>query len=61
MIFIQKTTDIEIYSSTSRGAIQGNGYEFHKDNTNGCRILRLAHVQDFSIHDIALVDCKYSF
>lgn len=56
MIYIEKAKDVEIYSSTSQGAIQGNGFEYHKDNKNGCRILRLAHVQDFSIHDIALVD-----
>lgn len=56
MIYIEKSKDVEIYSSTSQGAIQGNGFEYHKDNKNGCRILRLSHVQDFSIHDIALVD-----
>ncbi|CAK7214192.1 hypothetical protein SBRCBS47491_002065 [Sporothrix bragantina] len=56
MIYIEKGKDVEIFSSTSQGAIQGNGFEYHKDNNNGCRILRLAHMQDFSIHDIALVD-----
>jgi rhamnogalacturonan hydrolase len=29
MIFIEHTTDFEFYSSTSGGAIQGNGYVFH--------------------------------
>ncbi len=30
MIFIEKATDVEIYSSTSMGAVQGNGFEYHK-------------------------------
>lgn len=29
MVSIDSTTDFEFYSSTSKGAIQGNGYEFH--------------------------------
>ncbi|KAL1878126.1 hypothetical protein VTK73DRAFT_8006 [Phialemonium thermophilum] len=56
MIFIEKAKDFEFYSSTSKGAIQGYGYEFHRAGKYGCRLLRLAHVEDFSIHDIALVD-----
>ncbi|CAK7227785.1 hypothetical protein SEUCBS140593_006693 [Sporothrix eucalyptigena] len=56
MIYIEKAKDVEIFSSTSQGAIQGNGFEYHKDGKNGCRILRLAHVDSFSIHDIAIVD-----
>lgn len=30
MIYIEKTKNFEFYSSTSKGAIQGNGYELHK-------------------------------
>lgn len=30
MFWIENTTDFELYSSTSKGAIQGYGYEFHK-------------------------------
>lgn len=30
MIFVQHSTDFEMYSSTSKGAIQGYGYVFHK-------------------------------
>ncbi len=30
MIYIEKTKDVEFYSSTSKGAIQGYGYEFHR-------------------------------
>ncbi|TGO16695.1 hypothetical protein BTUL_0025g00510 [Botrytis tulipae] len=56
MIMIKHTTDFEMYSSTSAGAIQGYGYEFHKDSTYGPRLLRFYDAKNFSIHDIALVD-----
>jgi rhamnogalacturonan hydrolase len=58
MILINKGSDVEFYSSTSKGAVQGYGYVFHKTNTYGPRILRLVGTSDFSVHDIALVDCK---
>ena len=56
MIFVEHTTDFEMYSSTSKGAVQGYGYEFHKSGTYGPRILRLYDVTNFSVHDLALVD-----
>ncbi|KUJ12472.1 Rhamnogalacturonase A [Mollisia scopiformis] len=56
MIFVGSTSDFEMYSSTSKGAIQGYGYTFHADGNYGSRILRLGKVSDFSVHDIALVD-----
>ncbi|KAH8904279.1 Rhamnogalacturonase A [Coniochaeta sp. PMI_546] len=56
MIYIEKTKNFEFYSSTSKGAVQGYGYETHKSGKYGARIMRLTQVQDFSIHDIALVD-----
>lgn len=56
MIFIERTTDFEFYSATSKGAIQGYGYEFHKDGEYGPRLLRCSKCEDFSFHDIALVD-----
>ncbi|KAF2816352.1 rhamnogalacturonase A [Mytilinidion resinicola] len=56
MIFIRNTDDFELFSSTSKGAIQGFGYEFHKDKLYGARILRLYKITDFSVHDVALVD-----
>jgi rhamnogalacturonan hydrolase len=56
MIFIEHSTDFELYSSTSKGAIQGYGYVFHKAGTYGPRLLRLYDVTNFSVHDIALVD-----
>lgn len=56
MISIEDSTDIEVYSATSAGAIQGYGYEFHKDGSYGPRILRCTKCVDFSIHDLILVD-----
>lgn len=56
MIFIEHTTDFELYSANSAGAVQGYGYQFLEDGTYGPRILRLYEVTDFSVHDIALVD-----
>ncbi|KAL9083001.1 MAG: hypothetical protein Q9165_008697 [Trypethelium subeluteriae] len=57
MIFIEHTTDFELFSSTSKGAFQGLGYVFHAEgNTSGPRIMRLYEATSFSVHDIALVD-----
>ncbi|KAH7126106.1 pectin lyase fold/virulence factor [Dactylonectria macrodidyma] len=56
MLFFQHMQDFEFYSSTSKGAIQGYGYEFHKNDEYGPRILRFYDVTSFSIHDVALVD-----
>lgn len=57
MIYVEHTSDFELFSSTSEGAFQGYGYEFHADgDITGPRILRLYEVTDFSIHDLALVD-----
>ncbi|PQE28144.1 glycoside hydrolase family 28 protein [Rutstroemia sp. NJR-2017a BBW] len=56
MIVIQNSTDFELYSSRSSGAIQGYGYVFHAQGTYGPRLIRLINVTNFSIHDIALVD-----
>lgn len=57
MIFIEHGEDFEMFSSTSRGAVQGNGFEFHQDgNMDGPRILRFYDMTSFSVHDIALVD-----
>ncbi|RDW73261.1 pectin lyase-like protein [Coleophoma cylindrospora] len=60
MIYIEHSTDFEIYSSRSSGAIQGLGYEFHSQGEYGPRLLRLYDVINFAIHDIALVDCRFS-
>ncbi|KAJ5620186.1 extracellular rhamnogalacturonase [Penicillium lagena] len=56
MIYIEHSTDFEIYSSRGEGAIQGYGYEFLSQGEYGPRLLRLYDVTNFAIHDIALVD-----
>ncbi|KAI1493195.1 rhamnogalacturonase a precursor [Biscogniauxia mediterranea] len=56
MILVRDSSDFELYSANAQGAVQGFGYEFHKDNTYGPRILRLYKCTNFSVHDIALVD-----
>lgn len=57
MIFIEHTSDFELFSSNSKGAIQGYGYEFHKEGSlSGPRLVRLYDVSDFSVHDLILVD-----
>ena len=57
MIFIEHGTDFEMFSSTGKGAIQGNGYIFHKEgSTAGPRLLRFYEMTSFSAHDFALVD-----
>ncbi|KAM0553227.1 hypothetical protein ACHAPJ_007515 [Fusarium lateritium] len=56
MLMFKHLEDFEFYSSTSKGAIQGYGYEFHQKDEYGPRILRFADVKSFSIHDVALVD-----
>lgn len=53
---VEDTTDFEIYSSNGGGAIQGYGYQFLEDGVYGPRLLRLIDVDQFSIHDIRLVD-----
>lgn len=57
MFMIEHTSDFELFSSTSRGAIQGFGYEFHAEGSlSGPRILRLYKVHNFAVHDVILVD-----
>ncbi|KAF2731885.1 rhamnogalacturonase A [Polyplosphaeria fusca] len=57
MIFIGNTNDFEFFSSTGKGAVQGNGYQIHAQGSRtGARILRLNRVTNFSVHDVVLVD-----
>lgn len=56
MISIEHSSDIEVYSATSAGAIQGYGYQMHGDGASGPRLVRCTKCSDFSIHDLILVD-----
>ena len=57
MIMIKHGSDFELFSSTGKGAMQGYGYEMHVDGSlSGPRLLRLYDMNNFAVHDIALVD-----
>jgi rhamnogalacturonan hydrolase len=57
MFYIAHADDFEFFSSTSKGAIQGLGYQFHLDDRlDGPRLVRLVETTNWSFHDIALVD-----
>lgn len=56
MIFIEHTSDFELFSSTGAGTMQGYGYKLHSDGASGPRLLRFYEVENFSVHDIILVD-----
>ena len=57
MIFIEHSSDFELFSSTGNGAVQGRGYVDHAAGSiSGARILRFYEVDNFSVHDIKLVD-----
>lgn len=56
MIVVENTSDFELFSLTSQGTIQGFGYVFHSQGTYGPRLIRLIQVDNFSVHDLKLVD-----
>ncbi|KAJ4342790.1 hypothetical protein N0V95_006884 [Ascochyta clinopodiicola] len=57
MVVIENSSDIEFFSSTGKGAMQGNGYIFHQSGSlSGPRLVRLVDVDNFSMHDLALID-----
>ena len=58
MIYIEHSTDFELYSSNGKGAMQGYGYQYHSQGSGvyGPRLLRLGTTTNFAVHDIALVD-----
>ncbi|KAE8309466.1 RGase E [Aspergillus transmontanensis] len=57
MFGISGGSDFELYSSTSKGAIQGSGYLYHMNGKfTAPRLLHISDVSHWSVHDIALVD-----
>lgn len=62
MIFIEHSTDFEIYSSRGTGAMQGYGYEFHQQGEYGPRLLRLYDGKGFFLCErILLIFCSDKF
>ncbi|EJD00593.1 uncharacterized protein FOMMEDRAFT_187129 [Fomitiporia mediterranea MF3/22] len=53
MIVIQNANDFEFFSNNSAGAIQGNGY---LARNAGPRLVRIVNSNNFSMHDLILVD-----
>lgn len=56
MIVISDSSDFELFSGTSKGAMQGYGYKLISQGEYGPRFLRLENVENFSLHGIAFVD-----
>jgi rhamnogalacturonan hydrolase len=57
MLLVQHADDVEIFSTSGKGAFQGNGYEYHaKNDIKGPRILRFVKTSNFAVHDIAFAD-----
>jgi rhamnogalacturonan hydrolase len=57
MILIQGADDVEVFSSTGKGAFQGNGYVLHAAGSyTGARILRAVKTTNFAVHDLIFVD-----
>jgi rhamnogalacturonan hydrolase len=53
MLSFSGGSDFEFFSSTSKGAIKGSGYLYH--TFTGPRILQISGVENWSVHDLALV------
>jgi rhamnogalacturonan hydrolase len=56
MFYFQDSTDFELFSGNSEGALQGYGYEYIQDGEFGARFMRFTNVQDWSFHGLALID-----
>lgn len=53
MILIENANDFEMYSANSAGGIQGHGYQCRNA---GPRLIRIVNSNNWSIHDLILVD-----
>ncbi|PYI30572.1 pectin lyase-like protein [Aspergillus indologenus CBS 114.80] len=56
ILTMENSSDVEWFSGTSSGAIQGYGYEYLADGNYGIRLARFVNVTDFSIYGMAWVD-----
>ncbi|KAH8650915.1 pectin lyase fold/virulence factor [Tricladium varicosporioides] len=61
MIIFADCNDLEFFSGTSKGAIQGYGYRLWSQGLKGPRFLRFKNVTNWSFHGMALVDPAYYF
>ncbi|RAL01299.1 RGase C [Aspergillus ibericus CBS 121593] len=56
MLSFRNCADFEFFSGNSKGAIQGNGYEYLANDDYGPRLMRFQDMGNFSVHGFALVD-----
>ncbi|EPS35499.1 hypothetical protein H072_11062 [Dactylellina haptotyla CBS 200.50] len=63
MIIFSGATDLEVFSKTSKGGIQGAGVYWHKQGKGvyGPRIFRFVKCTNWSVHDLALADSPAFF
>ncbi|KAI5838299.1 pectin lyase fold/virulence factor [Morchella snyderi] len=56
-IVIKRATNLEMYSSNGKGAIQGNGYQVRiSGSSQNARLLRFMNCTNYSVHDLFLID-----
>lgn len=56
-IVIEKSSDVEVFSSNAEGAINGQGYiERITSSGQNARLMRFITVSDLSVHDLIFVD-----
>jgi rhamnogalacturonan hydrolase len=53
MVVVENANDFEMYSATSAGGFQGNGYQCRNA---GPRFLRIVKSNSWSVHDLVFVD-----
>ena len=57
MLTFYNSSNFGIFSRNGQGAIQGNGYEYHRQgNLKGPRLIRITQCEKFEVHDLLLID-----
>lgn len=56
MIAFRSVDDLEFFSGTSKGAIQGFGYKYLQNGEYGPRFFRFQDISNFSVHGFAAID-----
>ncbi|PYI11492.1 rhamnogalacturonase A precursor [Aspergillus sclerotiicarbonarius CBS 121057] len=56
VLTFRNCVDFEFFSGNSKGAIQGNGYEYLANDEYGPRLMRFQDMGNFSVHGFALID-----
>ncbi|KAH8884986.1 rhamnogalacturonase A precursor [Thozetella sp. PMI_491] len=56
MVAFTNCADFELFSGNSKGAFQGYGWEYLKNETYGGRFFRFTNMSNMSLHGLTLVD-----